>query len=168
MFLKRVGKTILNQYLNYSILTQRSNHISDAQLLIMIGENDVNAWRDLYDKYSGAMYSIVWHLTHNNEVANKIFTEAFLQLKEKNILIKIHFALCPFLLRYTHNYASQYLKKSGINPVSNSKIFDSHLIHLLCTQCNSIKDLAFKLNIAEAAAVKDLRKEFLMIRNKTF
>ena len=149
-------------------MTRRVNHISDAQLLTMIGKNDVNTWLNLYDKYSAAMYSIVWHLTHNNDVANKIFTEAFLQLKDKNILMKIQFALCPFLLRYMHNYASQYLKKWGINPVSNSKTIDSELIHLLCTQCNSIKDVALKLNITEAAAVKDLQKEFLVLRNKSY
>ena len=123
---------------------QRVNHILDARVLAMIGKNEASGWLQLYDKYSAAMYSIVWHLTHDNEIANKIFTEAFLQLKEKNILIKIQFALCPFLLRYTHNYASLYLKKWGINAVSGNKTIDSQLIHLLCTQCNSIKDVALK------------------------
>ena len=162
-----MDETILKQNFKFSNLTQQANYISDARLHTLIGTNDVNTWVHLYDKYSAAMYSIVWHLTHNNELANKIFTEAFLQLKDKNILRKIEFALCPFLLRYTHNYTSQYLKKWRIKPVSNTKTTDSQLIHLLCTQCNSIKDVALKLNITEAAAVKDLQKEFLVLRIKS-
>ncbi len=149
-------------------MTQQANYISEAQLLTMLGKHDKNAWINLYDKYSAAMYSIVRQLTHNNEVANKIFTEAFLQLKEKNVLLKIRFGLCPFLLRYTYNYASEYLKREGINPVSNDKAVHLQLVHLLCTQCNSIKDVAHKLNITEAAAKKDLQREFLVLRNKNY
>ena len=147
-------------------MTLQINHISDERMLTMFNKNDANAWVYLYDKYAAAMYSIVWHFTDNNEVANKIFTEAFLQLKEKNILSKVGYALCPFLLRYMHNFASQYLKKSGINPLQSSKAVDSQLIHLLCTQCNSIKDAASKLNITEDVALKNLRREFLVLRNK--
>ena len=147
-------------------MTLQNNHISDERMLTMLNKNDANAWVHLYDKYAAAMYSIVWHFTDNNEVANKIFTEAFLQLKEKNILSKVPYALCPFLLRYMHNYASQYLNKWGINPIQSSKAVDSQLIHLLCTQCNSIKDAASKLNITEDVAIKNLRREFLVLRNK--
>ena len=147
-------------------MTLQINHISDERMLTMFNKNDANAWVYLYDKYAAAMYSIVWHFTDNNEVANKIFTEAFLQLKEKNILSKVGYALCPFLLRYMHNFASQYLKKSGINPLQSSKAVDSQLIHLLCTQCNSIKDAASKLHITEEVAIKNLRREFLVLRNK--
>ena len=147
-------------------MTLQNNHISDERMLTMLNKKDANAWVHLYDKYAAAMYSIVWHFTDNNEVANKIFTEAFLQLKEKNTLSKVEYALCPFLLRYMHNFASQYLKKSGINPLQTSKAVDSQLIHLLCTQCNSIKDAASKLNITEEAAIKNLQREFLVLRNK--
>ena len=147
-------------------MTLQISPISDERMLTMLNKNDANGWVHLYDKYAAAMYSIVWHFTDNNEVANKIFTEAFLQLKEKNILSKVGYALCPFLLRYMHNFASQYLKKWGINPLQSSKVVDSQLIHLLCTQCNSIKDVAYKLNITEEAAIKNLQREFLVLRNK--
>lgn len=143
-------------------------HISDVQMLTMIGEHDVKAWEHLYNKYAAAMYNIICHLTDSNEVANKIFAEAFLQLKEKNILLEIRYALCPFLLRYTHNYASQYLKNWGITAVHKSKSVDTQLIHLLCTQCNSIKDAAFTLNITEETAIKHLQREFLVLRNKNY
>lgn len=149
-------------------LNLQINHISDEQMLNLIADNDVKAWEYLYDKYAAAMYSITLHFTDNKEIANKTFTEAFLQLKEKNKLLKIRCALCPFLLRYTHNYASQYIKKWGINVVPKIKAVDSQLIHLLCTQCNSIKEAAFKLNITEATAIKNLQREFLVLRNKNY
>lgn len=142
--------------------------ISDGQILTMIGINDVKAWGYLYDKYAAAMFSIVLQITDSNELANKIFTEAFLQLKEKKILLKIKFALCPFLLRYMHNYASQYVKKWEITTVPVTKAIDTQLIHLLCTQCYTIKDAAFKLNITEAAAIRNLQIEFLLLRNKNY
>ena len=149
-------------------MTLQINHISDEQMLSMIGRNDVKAWEQLYDKYAAAMYSIVWQFTDSKEIANKIFTQAFLQLKENNILLKMHYALCPFLLRYTHNFASQYFKKCGISTLRNSKPVNSKVIHMLCTQGISIKDAAFKLNISEAAVIKNLQSEFLELRNKNY
>ena len=135
-------------------------------MLSMISENDVKVWEHLYDKYAAAMYSIVWQFTDNKELADEIFTAAFLQLKQKNILIKIPYALHPYLLRYTHNYASQYVTKRGISASLNSRAIDLKLIHLLCTQCNSIKDPAVKLDITEAAVIKNLQREFLVLRGK--
>lgn len=149
-------------------MTVLVNNISDEQMLNLIVDNDVKAWEYLYDKYAAAMYSITLHFTDNKEIANKIFSQAFLQLKEKNMLLKIRYALCSFLLRYTHNYASQYLKRWGISAVNNSKAVNSQLIHLLCTQCNSIKEAAFKLNITEETAIKNLQREFLVLRNKNY
>ncbi len=149
-------------------MTLQINHISDEQMLTMIRSNNVKAWEHLYDKYAAAMYSIVWQFTDSKELANEIFTDAFLQLKEKNILLKMRYALCPFLLRYTYNFASQYFKKCGISALQNDKAVNSQLIHLLCTHCNSIKDAAFKLNITEAAVIKNLQSEFLVLRNKNY
>lgn len=147
-------------------MTLQINHISDGQLLLMIGRNDVKAWEHLYDKHAAAMYSIVCQFTDSKELANEIFTDAFLQLREKNILLKIHYALCPFLLRYMHNFTDQHFKKLGISALQNSKVANSQLIHMLCSQCNSIKDAAFKLNITEAAVVKNLQSEFFALRKK--
>jgi len=139
---------------------------SDQQIITLLLENNLLAWESLYDKYSSAMFGIILNLTDDKTLAEEIFIAAFLQLKEKQILANVKYALCPTLLRYTFNYTTEYLKRSGLN----SKIFNPaeevKLIHLLCTQCNSIKKVASILNMTEEETKKKLRSEILNLRNQ--
>ncbi len=82
----------------------------------MISDNNLDAWGYVYDKYAPAMFDIISNLTEDKIIAEDIFKEAFLQLKEKQILSKITYSLYPYLQRYTHNFTKRQLELSSVSP----------------------------------------------------
>lgn len=131
----------------------------------MLAENNLKSWENLYDKYAPVMYAVICNLTDNKAVAAEILTEAFMQVKQKQILLKINISPCIYLLRHTYNYANQHLKQSGINLKAANPKEETKLIQLLRTQCSSLKDAAFILNITEDEAKKKLHEEVLECYN---
>lgn len=140
--------------------------IADQQIIALLEENNLLAWQKIYDKYAAAMYGLICNLTDNETVAEEIFVAVFIQLKEKEILSKIKYALCATLLRYTFSYTIKQLNELGINAKSYNPVQEVKLIHLLCTQCSSLKELVSILNITEEEAKKRLRSEILNLRNQ--
>ncbi|MEO6166354.1 MAG: hypothetical protein ABIO98_02460 [Chitinophagales bacterium] len=79
----------------------------------MIAVNNLEAWGHIYDKYAPAMYGIICSLTGDRTIAEEIFKDAFLELKEKQILSKDTSSLCPCLLRHTHIFCKTATKDMG-------------------------------------------------------
>ncbi len=132
----------------------------------MIAENNLEAWGQLYDKYAPAMYGIICNLTDDRTLAEEIFKETFLQLKEKQILSKVTYALFPCLLRHTNIFARQQLKERGIT-CSNNPIEETSLINILCSQNINIKEVASIFDLTEEEAKKKLHLEFLELRSQS-
>jgi hypothetical protein len=138
--------------------------VSEKQIIVMLQENNPLAWVNLYDKYGSAMYGLIFGLTEDKPLAEEIFTKAFLELKQKQILSKIKFALCAIILRYTYSYTTAHLKKLGITPKKLNSPKEVELIHLLTTQCNSLNEAASILNITVRETKKRLHTAFLNLR----
>ncbi len=149
---------------NPQVMVQTS--ILDKTILSMIIGNNLEAWALLYDKYAPAMFGIICNLTNNRTLAEEIFKEAFLQLKEKQIFSKNTYPLCPYLLKHTYTFTRQKLKERGIISTINQHEETSH-IHILCSQHISLKELAVKFKLTEQEAKQKVRAEFLDLRNKT-
>lgn len=137
--------------------------ISDQTILSMIAENNMDAWGHLYDKYAAAMYGIICNLTDDRSLAELILKEAFIQLKEKQILSKATYSICPYLLRHTHTFARQQLNEWD-TPCSNRSVEQPSLLNMLCSQDLTIKQAASNFNISEEEAKKKLHIEFIEIR----
>jgi RNA polymerase sigma-70 factor (ECF subfamily) len=95
---------------------------SDQVILSMISENNLDAWVFLYDKYAAAMFGTICKITEDKKIAEEIFKEAFLQLKEKQILSKLKYSLYPWLLMYTLIFAQKHLRDRGI--ISSTTAFE--------------------------------------------
>ncbi|MEO6190803.1 MAG: hypothetical protein ABIO44_11035 [Saprospiraceae bacterium] len=143
----------------------QTKKISDQNILSMIAENNLEAWGHLYDKYAPAMFVIICNLTDDRTLAEEIFKETFLQLKEKQILSNVNYSLCFCLLRHTHLSARQQLKERG-RTCSSSPFEESSLINMLCSQDLSFKQAASNFNITEEEAKIKLRLEFLELRSQ--
>ena len=136
--------------------------ISDQKILSMLAENDLKAWEYLYDKYAPAMYGIVCSLTDDLMVAQEIFKDAFIHLRERQIFANIRFALCPFLLRHTYGFTKQQLNDRGIK-YPKEPMKETSLINIFCSEQVSIKEVASRFSIAEEEAKKKLQLEFLAL-----
>ena len=116
-----------------NLMLSQTKNIPDEQILLMFAENNLEAWEHLYDKYAPTMYGIIFSLSDDRTLAEDIFKEEFLQLKEKRILSGISHLLCSFLLRYTHTFARQQLKERGID-YSENPIVEASITNTLCSQ----------------------------------
>ena len=121
-------------------------------------------WRKIYYKYSAAMYSIIWSLTEDKRLAQKIFAAAFIDFKENNMYSKLSYVLCASLMRHTYKFTITSLYALGISPKKVDQFEKEKLIYLLCTQCGSLQEVATMQNITEELAKINLRKEFLELR----
>lgn len=148
----------------HRIMQHQANNISDQNILSMIAENNLEAWEYLYDKYAPAMFGIICNLTMDRKIAEDVFKETFLQLKEKQILSKVTYALCPYLLRHTNTFAKQQLKERNID-CSKNPIEETSLINILCSQSINIKEVASRFNITVEEFKNKLRAEFLELRS---
>jgi hypothetical protein len=129
-------------------------------------ENNSLIWDSLYDQYSPVIYGVIYSLTDDTAIAEKIFTDAFVQLKETSIISKNDPSVSYTLLKYIYSFTKQKLDQFGVNPKNLNQSEEVRLINLLYTQCESLKDVAFILSITEDEAKKKLRSEFLALRNK--
>lgn len=140
--------------------------ISDHQIITLLEKNNLLAWEKLYDKYSAAMNGLIFNLTDDKILVEDIFVAAFLQLKEKQILSNVKYALCPAILRHTFTYTTKQLKQYGKNPKILEPLDEVKLIHIIYTECNSLKEVASILNLTEEETKKKLRSEILYLRNQ--
>ena len=144
-------------------MTIQGELLSENEILIMLKEKNPLVWGYLYDKYAAAMFGLIFNLTKDKLMAEDIFIKTFLSLKETLILTKIEFALYSNLLRFTHFYATTYLKDLGLTPNKYHPYNEINLIHHLTTQCNSIDEAALMLSITVKETKKKLRADFLAL-----
>ena len=147
-------------------MNSQSEILSEKQIITMFQENNPLAWRSLYVKYAAAMYGLICSLTDDKLLAEQIFINAFIQLKEQGTLLKIKYALCAILFRHTYSYAITNLKQVGINPKTLNPSKETKLIHLLTTECNSINEAASLLTITLTETKKRLHTEFLELQKQ--
>lgn len=101
----------------------------------MIAHEQVKGWEDLYDKYASSIYGIIYILSKNKNIAEDIFVNLFLHLKENmEILITQNDRLCPFLMQETLAFARNELKRKGLDAYTNSLSGTPTLIQLLCAK----------------------------------
>lgn len=145
-------------------MTSHSEILSEKQIIAMLQENNLLAWTSIYDKYAPAMYGVICKLTDDPMLAEEIFTNAFLDLKQKQTPFKIKFALLAVILRHTHSYTINHLEKNSITPKTFNPPKKENLIHLLTTQCNTVNQAGSILSIKGKETRKRLRVEFLNLR----
>lgn len=138
--------------------------LSEKQIIAMLHDNNPLAWGNLYNKYASAMYGLIYNLTEDKLLAEEIFTNAFLELKQKQILSKIKYALYPIILRYTYSYTIKHLRIFGINSKTLNPPKGAKIIYMLTTECNSLNEAASILNINAKENIKRIHAEFLNLR----
>ena len=144
-----------------------ANQISDSTILTLIRENNLKGWEQLYDKYGSLMYGTICTHTTDNNLIEEIFIKLFIRLKQEEILLKIKFALCACLLRYTYLNTRQELKIRGINS-TESRVRANCVLHTFCSQSITPKKIVANLKISDQEVRQNLHKEFLSLRSQNY
>jgi len=142
-----------------------TNQIADLNILLLIRENNLSGWEQLYDKYAPIMYGVICTYTTDKRLADKVLIDLFFRLKEDEMLLKGNFTLSVFILRYTHTNTKLELKKRGIY-YTESPFEINFIIHTLFSQSLNIGGVAANLKMSESEVKINLRKEFLTLRLK--
>ena len=142
-----------------------TNQILDSTILSLIREKNLTGWEQLYDKYAPIMYGIICTYTIDKSISDKIFINLFMRLKDEEILLKVNFTLCVFILRYTYTNTRKELKKWGIY-YTESPFDTNSIIYILCSQSITLKRVASNLKMSETEVKKNLHKEFLTFRSE--
>jgi len=141
------------------------NQIPDSDSLALIRENNLKDWEQLYDKYAPVMYGVICAHTTDKSQADEILIDLFIRLKNEEILLKINFALCAYIIRYTYTNTRKELKKRGKNYTEIPRLENS-AIHHFCSQHTTLKKAAEKLRMSENEVKIKLYEEFLILRSK--
>jgi len=143
----------------------QSKIVSDIVIHAMLIENKMEAWECIYEKYAPTMYGIIYNLAEDSNLADEIFIETFIQLKEKEILLNNYYAICPCVLRYTNTFARQQLKDREIIFKENHTEKKS-FINILSSQYITLHELAVRVNLTDLEAKKKLRNEYIELLSK--
>jgi DNA-directed RNA polymerase specialized sigma24 family protein len=157
MYLNHVLKSI------EMMLTVNSN--SDSTIVSMLTEKNSSAWEQLYDKYAPLMYGAVFQITKDDRVAEKIFKECFLQLKESKNISNVRGPLDFFLLKHAQNFTLNYFKLIELAVEVNKK--ENHntpLVEMLESKQITVKRSEPVSTVEQKEARKKLREEFNLLR----
>ena len=92
-----------------------NNHtVSNAEILLLIAQNNDSGWSHLYDKYAPIMYGVILKVTDNDNIANEILIRAFILLKQQNKFSAFTNNLCVSLIKHTYDTAVHILKHRQI------------------------------------------------------
>jgi hypothetical protein len=123
--------------------------------------NSLTSVEQIYDRYAPSIYGIIDSLTQNVTISDKIFTNIFFEIKKHLLDFKIDGKVCPRLLRFTYNYTIQQLIQYGISPKVDFVNHPKRLMHLLCTSCESVDEVATFLKVSPQEIKKNIRNEYL-------
>lgn len=145
-----------------------NNQQPDHVILLLLAQNQEDAWPYLYDKYASMMYGIVYNMTGDEAKAAEILTEIFLTLKQKKMLSRVQNALCHSLVRHTHKLTLQHLKKLGLKPISLQTVNGNYpIINELYFELNTLNETEIHSDVHKKEILTSLRLEFNSFRNIT-
>lgn len=143
-----------------------NNQEPDTNIILLLAENDDAAWAHLYDKYASIMYGIVYKMVGEENVAEEILVEVFIDLKRKKMLAGVRTALCHSIIRHTHRLTLSHLVARGLKPVrTQSENGSQSAISTLYFELAAINQLETTSSLAKQAILLNLRAEFNRFRN---
>ena len=144
-----------------------NNHQLDAELIPLFAQNDPSVWEHLYDEYAPLMYGTILKLTEDEAIAAELLEQAFLDLKNKDILSQITTTtICHKILKHTYKLTVNHLKAIGLAP-SKTIYTDGNTAHInmFYLEGTTLKDAVNSTNLTEQEVKKKLRAEVNYLRN---
>ena len=141
-------------------LLAKRNHIPEDQLIQLLKDKDRDAFTNLYDNYSSALYGVVFRIVNDESLAEDILQEVFVKIW-KNIAFydASKGRLFTWLINVTRNTAiDKYRSQEFRQQAKNQKIDDS--VH----QVNNLMSVSTKVDhIGLKETVSQLKPEYVQM-----
>ena len=121
---------------------------------------------EYYQKYAAIIYGSIFRLTRDKSIADKIFSDSFIDLYHNSVHSEKAALAIPSLLRSVYSVTLSKLKESGMQPVEANAKNESDLLDLLCSKSSNLQEAATILGMSEKEARKKLRFDLLKFREK--
>jgi RNA polymerase sigma-70 factor (ECF subfamily) len=143
-----------------------SNHI-DYLAVKKLKQGNVNAFDDLFKKYSPRLYNFSLKYLKSDEEAEEIIQEVFLYIWEKRDGLKPESSFNAYLFTIAHNI----IKKHFIKKAKDNAFKDDLIYEFLKPEDNLDKTIDYKFLLEEVEKIIDslpLRRKEIFIKRKYY
>ncbi len=148
------------------MLALNNKRQTDAQLVSELVQNKQAAWEHLYDTYAPIMYGSILNITGDEKTACDLLQQAFIELRNREILLRIQSSFCVSLVKHCCNIALKHLRIRGLMPQNETLDRNYRLIHFFYFEEMTLTEIAVRLAMPELEVLKNLQAEFKDIRNR--
>ncbi len=148
------------------MLAHNSKRQTDVKLVSELMDNKQTAWEQLYDSYAAMMYGSILNITGDEKMASDLLQQAFLELRNREILLRMQASLCISLVKHCYNMTLKYLKMRGLSPQNETLNRSCQLIHFFYFEDMTLAEIAARLAVPEWEVLKKLQTEFRDIRKR--
>ena len=148
------------------MLAHDNKRQSDFKLVSELLDNKQTAWEQLYDTYAPMMYGSILNITGDEKTACDLFQQAFIELRNREMLLRIQASLCISLVKHCCNITLKYLKMKGLKPQRETLDRNCRLIYFFYFEDMTLTEIAERLAVPELEVIKNLQAEFREIRNR--
>lgn len=98
----------------------------DLLLLHQIAKRDVHAVEQLYDRYAGALYTLILRIVKDGGAAEGLVQETFLQVWQKAPEFSASGVPAAWIFRIARNKALDHLRRGKVRPIAADKELEAH------------------------------------------
>lgn len=122
---------------------------SDVKLIVLLRANDMQAFDTLYFKYHSAIYRNILKLVKDDETAENILQEVFMQLWEKRLTLDENRNIPGWLFTVSYNKSIDYLKRAA-----KENLFINELEKISVEEDNDAVVKEYRLRLLEDAMAR--------------
>ncbi|RXF66965.1 RNA polymerase sigma-70 factor [Arcticibacter tournemirensis] len=100
--------------------------VSDHLLLEKCGQNDINAYEVLFERYFRRLYTFTLHYVKDKSVAEELVMDLMLMLWKRRNDLELQGELLPYLFKAMRNSVISYARKRAVATISLESINDKH------------------------------------------
>lgn len=143
------------------------SHVPDLELILLINQEEEQAFTEIYNRYWEKMISYAVRLTKSEEEAADIVQEIFVSLWNRRTTLRVKSTLGAYLIRSTRNLCLRYIERNIHTSDFLDKITEQAVDNSLnIEESISLKELQENIDIGIAKLPKKMREVYLLSRDE--
>jgi RNA polymerase sigma-70 factor (ECF subfamily) len=143
------------------------SHVPDLELILLINQEEEQAFTEIYNRYWEKMASYAVRLTKSEEEAADIVQEIFVSLWNRRTTLTIKSTLGAYLIRSTRNLCLRYIERNIHTDNFLDKITEQAVDSSLnIEESISLKELQENIDLGIAKLPKKMREVYLLSRDE--
>jgi RNA polymerase sigma-70 factor (family 1) len=143
------------------------SHLPDSELILLIKQEEEQAFTEIYNRYWEKMASYAIRLTKSEEEAADIVQEIFVSLWNRRAILVIKSTLGAYLIRSTRNLCLRYIERNintfdFLDKITEQAVDSS----LNIEESISLKELQENIDLGIAKLPKKMREVYLLSRDE--